>query len=151
MSSNGTTLLERFFLKLARLFAARRPNPSVPATGHRVANVGVLKQGNAMRVLFFYPGEEGTYVDAAHVTLFENGIVHLRTRHEETTTSIGSCEILWNFENPNAESGAKSDSPASKIRYLRPGQDARDPGGSAKGSDEDHEHHDSDDHPPEVH
>ncbi|MBS1961284.1 MAG: hypothetical protein JST04_03635 [Bdellovibrionales bacterium] len=62
--------------------------------------VRILKHAQAMRVVFFYPGEEGTYVDDCMVTLFENGVVHLRSKSEETTTHLHHCEILWRYENP---------------------------------------------------
>ena len=79
--------------------------------------LGVLKKGMAQRVVFFYPGEEGTYVDNAEVTLFENGIVHIKTGFEEATTSIGSCEILWRFEG-----GLSHGERANNVRLLRPGE-----------------------------
>src|SRR5262249_879893 len=60
--------------------------------------VRVLKKGPAMRVIFFYPGEEGTYVDNTYVTLYENGIVHIKSNQEESTTHLQNCEILWSFE-----------------------------------------------------
>ena len=63
-------------------------------------NVGILRHGVAMRVVFYYPGEEGAYVDQATVTLFENGIVHVKAPSEETTTHLSHCEILWKFEVP---------------------------------------------------
>jgi hypothetical protein len=75
--------------------------------------VKVLKKGPAMRVIFFYPGEEGTYVDNANVTLYENGIVHIRSQQEETTTHLQNCEILWNFE-------LESEERANKVRLLKP-------------------------------
>lgn len=71
-----------------------------------------------MRVIFFYPGEEGTYVDSAHVTLYENGIVHIRSNHEETTTHLQNCEILWNFEVEGEER-------ANKVRLLKPKLETR--------------------------
>jgi hypothetical protein len=74
----------------------------------------ILKKGSAMRVIFFYPGEEGTYVDNANVTLYENGIVQIKSNQEETTTHLQNCEILWHFEVENAENGA------SKVRLLKP-------------------------------
>jgi hypothetical protein len=77
------------------------------------ANVKILKKGFAMRVIFFYPGEEGTYVDNAHVTLYENGIVHIRSNQEETTTVLQNCEILWNFE-------VDSEERSNKVRLLKP-------------------------------
>jgi len=67
-----------------------------------------------MRVIFFYPGEEGTYVDHANVILFENGIVHIYSAQEETTTHLQNCEILWKFELE------KEDRAASKVRLLKP-------------------------------
>lgn len=63
-----------------------------------VGSVRILKHAPAMRVIFFYPGEEGTYVDNATVTLFENGVVHIRAKNEETSTHLQHCEILWKYE-----------------------------------------------------
>lgn len=60
--------------------------------------MNIIKKDNAMRVVFFYPGEEGTYVDNAEVTLYDNGIVHIVSTQEETTTHLQNCEILWRFE-----------------------------------------------------
>lgn len=65
-----------------------------------------------MRVIFFYPGEEGTYVDNAEVTLYENGIIHLRSSQEETTTHINNCEILWRFE-------VDGEDRANKVRLVK--------------------------------
>jgi hypothetical protein len=80
--------------------------------------VKILKKGSAMRVIFFYPGEEGTYVDNADVTLYENGIVHIRSNQEETTTHLQNCEILWNFE-------VDAEDRANKVRLLKPKTEAR--------------------------
>lgn len=78
----------------------------------------ILKKGPAMRVIFFYPGEEGTYVDNADVTLFENGIIHIRSQQEETTTHLQNCEILWRFE-------VDSEDRANKVRLLKPKAEAK--------------------------
>ena len=79
-----------------------QPNkaPKKEATAKRLpaGSVRILKHAPAMRVIFFYPGEEGTYVDNATVTLFENGLVHIRAKNEETTTHLQHCEILWRYE-----------------------------------------------------
>src|SRR6185295_3786924 len=81
-------------------------------------NLKVLKRGPAMRVIFFYPGEEGTYVDNAQVTLYENGIIHIASNQEETTTHLQNCEILWRFE-------VDGEDRANKVRRLkRPGLEA---------------------------
>lgn len=73
----------------------------------------IIRQGMAMRVIFFYPGEEGTYVDHAEVVLYENGIVHINSNQEETTTHLQNCEILWRFET-------EADERVSKVRLLKP-------------------------------
>jgi hypothetical protein len=73
----------------------------------------ILKRGQAMRVIFFYPGEEGTYVDNATVTLFENGIVHIESNQEESTADLKNCEILWRYE-------VEAEERVSKVRLLKP-------------------------------
>lgn len=78
--------------------------------------VRILKHAQAMRVVFFYPGEEGTYVDDCMVTLFENGVVHLRSKSEETTTHLHHCEILWRYENPVEK---PKDDRGGKVRVLK--------------------------------
>jgi hypothetical protein len=75
--------------------------------------VKILKKGAAMRVIFFYPGEEGTYVDNADVTLYENGIIHIKSNQEETTTHLQNCEILWRFETD-------AEDRSNKVRLLKP-------------------------------
>src|SRR6476469_5743361 len=92
--------------QMGQMFSERQQ----PASGGD--QVKVLKKGSAMRVIFFYPGEEGTYVDNAHVTLYENGIVHIRSNQEETTTHLQNCEILWQFEIEGEER-------ANKVRLLK--------------------------------
>jgi hypothetical protein len=72
----------------------------------------VLRKGAAMRVIFFYPGEEGTYVDNAEVTLYENGIVHITSNQEESTTHLQNCEILWQFET-------EAEDRSTKVRLIR--------------------------------
>ncbi len=74
----------------------------------------IIKKGPAMRVIFFYPGEEGTYVDNAQVTLYENGIIHIESNQEETTTHLQNCEILWRFETD------ADDRNTNKLRLLKP-------------------------------
>jgi hypothetical protein len=74
--------------------------------------VKVLKKGTAMRVIFFYPGEEGTYVDNAEVTLYENGVVHIQSPQEESTTHLQNCEILWHFLDAEER-------PTSKVRLIK--------------------------------
>lgn len=87
----------------------------------------VLRQGHAMRVIFFYPGEEGTYVDHAEVTLYENGIIHIQSNQEETTTHLQNCEILWRMELDGEDR-------ANKVRLLKPKSESK----SLLNSTEDH-------------
>lgn len=67
-------------------------------------NLNVLKQGRAARIVFFYPGEEGTYIDDAWVRVYENGIVHIESRFEETMAHLQNCEVLWQIQ-PEASQG----------------------------------------------
>lgn len=84
---------------------------AVPTVTHEQgeATVKIIKKGVAMRVVFFYPGEEGTYVDQAQVTLYESGLVHIQAASEETTTHVQNCEILWRFEVNAKGNGATSE------------------------------------------
>lgn len=75
--------------------------------------LAILRHGPAIRVVFFYPGEEGTYVDQAQVTLYENGIVFIRWQGEETTTHLHNCEILWKSE-------LNADDRAGQLKLLKP-------------------------------
>ncbi len=74
----------------------------------------ILRQGRAARVVFFYPGEEGSYIDQAEVTLFDNGMVHIHAQSEETTTHLQNCEILWRIETEGEEG------PGKVFRLVKP-------------------------------
>ena len=88
----------------------------------------ILKQGPALRVVFFYAGEEGTYVDhVPHVTLYENGIVHIMTEHEETTTHLQNCEIIWAFD-------LKAATQVSPLKLIRKPSAGAAPPVSAEGT-----------------
>ena len=89
----------------------------------------VLRKGPAMRVIFFYPGEEGTYVDNAEVTLYENGIVHITSDQEQSTTHLQKCEILWNFHTEADERAT------TKVRLLKPKAEAKVETKDTKGPD----------------
>lgn len=72
----------------------------------------IFRQGLAARVIFFYPGEEGTYIDQANVVLYDNGIVHLKTKNEETTTHLKNCEVIWQLH-------AEDERSQNKVRLLK--------------------------------
>jgi hypothetical protein len=109
--------MKRFFSGLSGKVAPAGATSSATQAGG-AQQMNVIKRGSAMRVIFFYPGEEGTYVDNSEVTLFENGIVHIRSSQEETTTHLQNCEILWRFETD-------ADDRASKLRLLKPKNESR--------------------------
>ncbi|HCM39268.1 MAG TPA: hypothetical protein DIS93_04800 [Bdellovibrionales bacterium] len=77
----------------------------------QVSDPNIIKKAHAMRVIFFYPGEEGTCVDHAEVTLYANGIVHIETKQEETTAHLQNCEILWHYK-------ADADDRPTKVHLL---------------------------------
>ena len=99
------------------MFGFLEKKSSEAAAGNE-KGVRILKKGPAMRVIFFYPGEEGTYVDNADVVLYENGIIHIKSHQEETTTHLQNCEILWRFETD-------ADDRANKVRLLKPKAELR--------------------------
>jgi hypothetical protein len=72
----------------------------------------VLKKGHADRVVFFYPTEEGTYIEDVYVTLFENGIFHMTTENEDLTTHLQNCEIIWKIIDINEQN------PDKKLKTL---------------------------------
>jgi hypothetical protein len=98
---------------------------SNPPSVNPLDGVRVLKHAQAMRVVFFYPGEEGTYVDDCMVTLFENGVVHLRAKSEETTTHLHHCEILWRYEVPLSKGQPGKDGNLRVLKFK-----SRDNGGA---------------------
>jgi hypothetical protein len=108
--SSSTAALQSQLESVSEAKADGKPSIASPLAP---SHVRILKRGPAMRVIFFYPGEEGTYIDNANVTLFENGIIHIQSQLEETTTHLQNCEILWNFEN-------EADERQNKVRLLKP-------------------------------
>jgi hypothetical protein len=88
----------------------------------------VLRKGPAARVIFFYPGEEGTYVDNVEVILYENGIVQIASDQEESTTHLQNCEILWKVLS-------ETDERSPKVRLLRPKVEALEEASSSDSDD----------------
>ncbi len=54
-----------------------------------------LRSGRVTRVVFYYPGEEATYLENAHVVLYKNGILDVFHHDEQVTTHIQNVEIIW--------------------------------------------------------
>lgn len=54
-----------------------------------------LQSGSAHRVIFYYYGEEPTYLEDAQVTIFRNGMVEVKHRTEHVSTHVQNVEILW--------------------------------------------------------
>ena len=55
----------------------------------------VLREGIASRVVFYFPLEEGTYLDNPHVVVYKNGIVEIQHAMEKVTTHVQNLEIIW--------------------------------------------------------
>jgi hypothetical protein len=63
----------------------------------RFRNPG-LRSGRALRVVFYYPGEEPTYLEDAHVVLYKNGVVDVFHREEQVSTHMQNVEIIWHSQ-----------------------------------------------------
>jgi len=51
--------------------------------------------GSAHRVIFYYVGEEPTFLENAEVTVYRNGVVEIFHRNEHVSTHSQNVEILW--------------------------------------------------------
>lgn len=92
----------------------------------------VLRAGFASRVVFYYPGEDGTFLDNAWVRVFETGVVDINHPREQVTTHIQNVEIVWrnargamaerNFVlhtfDRSKDSGSKTKTPESEDHLL---------------------------------
>ena len=56
---------------------------------------GIVRAGFATRVVFYYPGEDGTYLDGAWVRIYDSGIVDINHPREQVTTHIKNLEVIW--------------------------------------------------------
>lgn len=54
-----------------------------------------LQDGPAHRVIFYYQGEDPTYLEDAFVTVFKNGMVEVLHKNEHVSTHVQNVEILW--------------------------------------------------------
>jgi hypothetical protein len=57
-------------------------------------------------VIFYYQGEEPTYLDEAYVTVYRNGMVEVEHRNEHVSTHVQNVEILW--KNLNGQANAST-------------------------------------------
>lgn len=90
---------------LRRLFGPRQIGPN-----------DVIKHDQADSVIFF-AYDEVIAVENCVVTLFANGIVHIRSEFQESTAHITVCEILWRNDTPDGEE------PKNNLRVLKPKDD----------------------------
>jgi hypothetical protein len=67
-----------------------------------------LREGNALRVIFYYQGEDPTYLDDANVTIFRNGMVEVEHRNEHVSTHVQNVEILWKSQGGGATGQARA-------------------------------------------
>lgn len=54
-----------------------------------------LQEGQAHRVIFYYQGEDPTFLEDAFVTVYRNGVVEVRHRNEHVSTHVQNVEISW--------------------------------------------------------
>ena len=64
-----------------------------------------LQEGPAHRVIFYYHGEEPTYLEEPYVTVFRNGVVEVKHRSEHVSTHAQNVEILWKNRNGTLPQG----------------------------------------------
>jgi hypothetical protein len=67
-----------------------------------------LQSGPAHRVIFYYYGEEPTYLEDAQVTIFRNGVVEVIHRTEHVSTHAQNVEVLWKAKNGRSGSGGRA-------------------------------------------
>ena len=79
-----------------------------------------LQEGEALRVIFYYQGEEPTYLDDAYVTVFRNGLVEISHRNEHVSTHVQNVEILWKGR------GGQCGSPARALTLVKPDASSQD-------------------------
>jgi hypothetical protein len=54
-----------------------------------------LQKGPAHRVIFYYQGEDPTFLEDAYVVIYRNGVVEVEHRSEHVSTHAQNVEILW--------------------------------------------------------
>jgi len=67
-----------------------------------------LREGDAHRVIFYYHGEEPTYLDDAYVTVYRNGMVEVDHRNEHVSTHVQNVEILWKGKSAHPHANARA-------------------------------------------
>jgi hypothetical protein len=64
-----------------------------------------LQEGPAHRVIFYYQGEDPTFLEDAFVTLYRNGVVEVKHRNEHVSTHVQNVEISWKNRTGNTFNG----------------------------------------------
>jgi hypothetical protein len=64
-----------------------------------------LQSGPAHRVIFYYFGEDPTYLEDAFVTVYRNGVVEVIHRNEHVSTHAQNVEILWKGRGSTGHKG----------------------------------------------
>lgn len=85
---------------------------------------GLVKSGFAARVVFYYPGEDGTYLDGAWVRIYESGIVDINHPREQVTTHIQNVEIVW---RDNRQQATRTDRPFVLHSFEKQGAEREGP------------------------
>jgi len=73
-----------------------------------------LQQGQAHRVIFYYQGEDPTFLEDAFVVVYRNGVVEVEHRTEHVSTHAQNVEILW--KNRPAALGKKTNATLALVK-----------------------------------
>ena len=79
--------------------------------------MNILRSGKAQMVLCFYEMCEPVGMENADVTIYDNGVVDLKSTNEEVTTHISRVEIVWSMTCEHTE--VEQDKENSKLVHLK--------------------------------
>lgn len=67
-----------------------------------------LQEGQAHRVIFYYQGEEPTFLEDAYVSIYKNGMIEIRHRSEHVTTHVQNVEVLWKGKSTSGNPSSRN-------------------------------------------
>lgn len=59
----------------------------------------IVREGLCKLAIFFYPSGDSNSMMDAQVTLYDNGLIHLKTDFEDIHSHIHNCELIWDFKS----------------------------------------------------
>ena len=88
----------------------------------------IFKEGYAKTVVFYPRSLPPSAVQGAYVTVYDNGMVHVKSEMEETMGSIQNCDIVWTHAYPDLD-----EETLRPIFTLHKGAEGEDDGGPNAG------------------